>query len=199
MFSGIIQEVARVDLIHHLRDSMEIGVFARKLIDVVPGSSFSVDGICLTLVKRQYELLFFDVTEETMAWTTIKDYTVGTMVNLERSVRLGDEIGGHLVSGHVCGIGTIIAIEKSYMFFKAPANLVPYILEKGFIAIDGISLTIARVKGDIFSVSLIPETRARTSLGYKQVGAHVNMEPDMMTKMQVDTIMRFHAEKEISK
>ncbi|AAF39502.1 riboflavin synthase subunit alpha [Chlamydia trachomatis] len=195
MFSGIIQEVARVDLIHHYGDSMEIGIFARNLVDGVPGSSIAVDGICLTLVKREFELLFFDVTEETMACTTIKNYTVGSMVNLERSVRLGDEIGGHFVSGHVCGVGTIIAVEKSYMFFKAPTNLVPYVLEKGFIAIDGISLTIAQVRGDIFSVSVIPETRARTSLGYKQVGSHVNMEPDMMTKMQVDTVMRFQAEK----
>jgi riboflavin synthase, alpha subunit len=195
MFSGIIQEVARVDLIHHYGDSMEIGIFARNLVDGVPGSSIAVDGICLTLVKREFELLFFDVTEETMACTTIKNYTVGSMVNLERSVRLGDEIGGHFVSGHVCGVGTIIAVEKSYMFFKAPTNLVPYVLEKGFIAIDGISLTIAQLRGDIFSVSVIPETRARTSLGYKQVGSHVNMEPDMMTKMQVDTVMRFQAEK----
>ena len=195
MFSGIIQEVARVELVNYYGDFMEIGIFARKLIDGAPGSSLSVDGICLTLVKREYELLFFDVTEETMACTTIKDYTVGTMVNLARSVRLGDEIGGHFVSGHVCGVGSILAVEKSYMFFKAPAHLVPYILEKGFIAIDGISLTVAQVRGDIFSVSVIPETRARTSLGYKRVGSRVNIEPDMMTKMQVDAVMRFQSEK----
>ena len=86
MFSGIIQEVARVDFVRHHEDAMEIGIFSRELIDGSPGSSFSVDGICLTLVKKERELLFFDITEETMACTTVKDYTVGTMVNLERSV-----------------------------------------------------------------------------------------------------------------
>ncbi|ANH78327.1 riboflavin synthase [Candidatus Chlamydia sanziniae] len=192
MFTGIVQELGEVCLLATRGNGLSLGVqssseFAHELVS---GDSVAVDGVCLTVVRRDGNRIFFDVIPETLACTTIGERSVGDKVNLEGSLRMGDSMGGHLVSGHVLGTAEIVAIEENRYYFHVVENLAPYLFEKGFIAVDGASLTIVSVDGAVFSVGLIPETLQRTTLGYKREKARVNIEIETSTKIQVDTLRR---------
>ena len=163
--------------------------------DLEQGASVAVSGVCLT---TSYLLpptsCRFDVMGETLAKTSLGSLRVGDRVNVERSARIGDEIGGHLVSGHVTGtvaIREIDTLNNNYIvMFACDASWMPYILPKGFIALDGCSLTIVDVSDATFTIHLIPETLQRTTFGQKKVGDQINLEIDSMTRAIVDTVAR---------
>lgn len=191
MFSGIIQCLGEVRSTQFSEEGSILGVVSSSSFvhRLERGASVAVDGVCLTVVRfEETGLLLFDVIQETLALTTIKGYRVGSRVNLERSLKFGDEVGGHMVTGHVCGVGEIIGIRKNLYEILLPSSLSSYAFAKGCIAIDGVSLTIISVQKDVICVGLIPETLSRTTLGYKSVGDSVNIEPDMSTKVHVDTL-----------
>lgn len=192
MFSGIIQEVGTICFLQPQEGHVVLGIQGTlKFLDrVIEGGSVAVDGVCLTMTRKERSIMFFDVIPETLACTTLQKCFLGDRVNLENALRFGDPVGGHMVSGHVCGTGEIISIRGNRYEFQVSAYLAPYLFDKGFIAIDGISLTLASVKETEFSVGVIPETLQRTSLGYKSVNSLVNIEVDMSTKVQVDTLQR---------
>ncbi|WP_201456691.1 riboflavin synthase subunit alpha [Chlamydia sp. 17-3921] len=192
MFSGIVQELGRVCFLESKKSVLILGVQCSScFLDALAlGCSVAVDGVCLTLTRKESDKIFFDVIPETLACTTIGERVIGDRVNLENSLRLGDPIGGHIVSGHVGGTGKIVAIKENYYHFQVSLTFAPYLFHKGFIAIDGISLTLVSVENERFSVGLIPETLQRTTLGWKGVGSLVNIEVDMSTKVQVDTLRR---------
>ncbi|WP_348663751.1 riboflavin synthase subunit alpha [Chlamydia vaughanii] len=195
MFSGIVQELGEVASVQPRDEGLTLGIqcSSKCVSQLETGCSIAIDGVCLTAVSfDETGKIFFDVIPETLACTTIGDLTKGDRVNIERSLKASDEIGGHMVSGHVCGVGEIVRIEKNRYYFRVPNSLAIYLFEKGFVSVDGISLTIVTVDEDVFSIGLIPETLARTTLGFKREKSKVNIEPDMNTKTQVDTLRRLY-------
>lgn len=195
MFTGIVQGRALVTSIESKNDALiieiDLGPFADNLKE---GASVSVSGVCLTVTKVQDTRVYFFAMGETLEKTTIGTLKIGEHVNIERSAKFSDEIGGHIVSGHITGKAKIDTIEVSsdncMMKFVCPTDWMPYLLPKGFVALDGCSLTIVDVGCDWFTVHLIPETRSRTTFGMKQVGNEVNLEIDPMTRAIVDTVSR---------
>lgn len=195
MFTGIVQGIARVVRIEQKEGArtfeLELGRLAEGLQH---GASVSVAGVCLTAVTQDEARVQFDVIGETLAKTALGSLEVGDEVNIERSAKLGDEIGGHLVSGHVAATLQIRAIDRPVnnwiVTLACPPEWLRYILPKGFVALDGCSLTIVDVGADFFTVHLIPETLMRTTFGKKQVGAEVHLEIDPMTRAIVDTVTR---------
>lgn len=195
MFSGIVQGTVRVVQ----KISREGGV--TFVLDLGPlaanvkiGASVAVGGVCLTVVKIDGFLLSFDLMQETLDKTTLGGLNEGDETNIERSVHFGDEIGGHRVSGHVTGMVKIIAKEtppnNCILTFRAESEWMEAIMPKGFIALDGCSLTVVDVREDTFSVHLIPETLRMTTFGKKGVGDSVNMELDPETVTIVQTVKR---------
>jgi riboflavin synthase len=161
---------------------------------LIPGASVSVDGVCLTVVSIEDSTVIFQAMDETLQRTTLGQRRKGELVNVERSAVFGEEIGGHPLSGHVDGRAKIVAIESPknncVITFAFDRRYKDYLFEKGFIAVDGASLTISRLDRDAgtFSVYLIPETLKRTTLGTKQIGDEVNIEIDRMTQAIVETV-----------
>ncbi len=187
MFTGIIEETGRVERFERGGDAWKLRVSARAaLADVALGDSIAVNGCCLTVVKFDEGGLEFDLLEETCRLTSISAVAPGSAVNLERSLRFGGKMGGHFVTGHVDGLGVVEVFEPRgadrYLRVKAPAGGGKYLIHKGSIAIDGISLTVAEVEGDSFAVWLIPHTVAATNLSEKRVGDPVNLEFDLLGK-----------------
>ncbi len=201
MFTGIIQCTAPVVSINeqsHFRT--QIVEFPPELLShLEPGASVAHNGCCLTVTAIDNNRVSFDLIEETLRLTNLGELAVGDEVNLERASRFGDEIGGHVMSGHIictAEIAKICASETNrQIWLRMPENLMKYVLYKGFIGIDGISLTIGEVFGNRFCVSLIPETLARTTLGKKRFGSKVNIEIDVQTQAIVDTVERVLAER----
>ena len=158
------------------------------------GASVALDGVCMTVVSMEGTEVRFDAIEETLGRTTLERAIQGHMVNVERSLRMGDELGGHILSGHVMTTAKIIGrVERGEGLDLVIENLVetrPYILEKGFIAIDGMSLTIGEVSDEGFALHIIPETLRITTIGDKGVGDSVNIEIDSRTQAVVETVMR---------
>lgn len=156
------------------------------LADVRVGDSIAVNGVCLTVTHFSDGKFTADVMAETLAKTNLHDLRAGSKVNLERALRMGDRLGGHWVSGHVDGVGTIARLEKhdiaTIVSVQAPPQVMKYIIKKGSIAIDGTSLTVVDFQGELFSVSLIPHTAGATVLGTKKVGQSVNLEADILGK-----------------
>ncbi len=196
MFTGIIQGMGTVRTIADKKGLRSFVVaapsgFTRGL---KLGASVSVSGACLTVTRVRGNAVSFDAMQETLQKTTLGTLTVGDRVNLERSATLGDEIGGHLVSGHVSGTGKIVSIKRPpnncIVRVRVDRALMPYIFSKGFIAIDGASLTIVDVFADGFTVHLIPETLARTTFAARTVGDRVNIEIDARTQAIVETMRR---------
>ncbi|NGX42922.1 MAG: Riboflavin synthase [Chlamydiae bacterium] len=197
MFSGIVKGLGEVAEVHPKEGLLRYAVKLPKewLEGLALGGSISVDGICQTVVKIEGDKVYFDAIQETINRTTIKNLKVGGKVNIERSLKVGDEIGGHMLSGHVFGVATIKEIRKTTnnveMWFCCPAEWMKYILPKGYIAVDGASLTVVDVEPEgKFSVHLIPETLRLTTLGLKEEGGLVNIEFDAQTQAIVDTVER---------
>lgn len=195
MFTGIVQGMAQITAIEKKQQALRMEIDLGQLgQDVQLGASVAVAGVCLTASAIQDKRICFDVIGETLDKTAISMWRVGDLVNIERSARFGDEIGGHVVSGHVSDTVTIDAIEKPgdnvILRFRCDPQWMSFIFAKGFIALDGCSLTIVDVGDDWFTVHLIPETLRRTTFGLKQIGDRVHLEIDAMTKAVVETVQR---------
>jgi riboflavin synthase len=188
MFTGIVQALGvvarREDRGADARFAIDAG--ALDLADVEPGDSIAVAGVCLTAVALEGNAFLADVSAETLALTTFGTLREGAMVNLEKSLRLADRLGGHLVSGHVDGVGTVARIDddggSQRWTFRAPPALMRYIAAKGSICIDGTSLTVNTVEGDAFGLTLIPHTLAVTTFGQRRTGDPVNLEVDLVAR-----------------
>ena len=158
------------------------------------GASVSIDGTCLTVVEINSPKISFDVIPETLQKTTLGSKSSGSKVNLERALKMGDELGGHLLSGHILGMGEITerfeGKENLDLRISCPSHIMKFVQEKGYIAIDGISLTIGNVDKTSFSLHLIPETIALTTIGGKEIGDKINIEVDSMTQTIVTTVER---------
>src|SRR5919106_88245 len=187
MFSGIVAEVGTVQGYEGSREAATLTVQASPAFhDVAIGESIAVNGVCLTVVDHRESIFSLDVSPETLRVTNLGELRSGDGVNLERSLCLNDRIGGHLVSGHVDGVGRIIdkRPEANALQYdmQVPKGLMRYIVPKGSIAVDGISLTVVACRPDGFQVTIIPHTAAVTTIGRKGLGATVNLECDMMGK-----------------
>jgi riboflavin synthase len=188
MFTGIVEELGRVRAITPNEGGARIEIDATDVLtDAEIGASIAVNGCCLTVVALGEGCWAADAVIETLARTNLGDLRSGDPVNLERPLRLADRLGGHLVQGHVDGTGTIRAREpqadgSTLITFAAPAEVTRYVVHKGSITVDGISLTVAAVVAGGFAVAVIPHTQAVTTLGTKPVGARVNLEVDMVAK-----------------
>jgi riboflavin synthase len=184
MFTGIVEELGAV----LERAPERITVSCRTVLtDTDVGSSIAVNGVCLTVVDRGPGHLGFDLSQETLRRTGLARLSPGDPVNLERPVTLSTRLGGHLVQGHVDGVGEVVGVEAeptggAWLTIRPPAELLRYIVEKGSVSVDGVSLTVAGVDGDAFSVALIPHTLAVTTLGTARVEDAVNLEVDVLAK-----------------
>ncbi|TDX52750.1 riboflavin synthase [Orenia marismortui] len=187
MFTGIVEELAKVKRIKRGSKSIVLTIEAKEVLkDVKLGDSIATNGVCLTVTSFNDQEFSVDVMPETMRNSSLGDLQVGSWVNLERALRLSDRLGGHLVSGHIDGTGIIKAKKRednaSIVTVETTKELLKYIIHKGSIAIDGVSLTVAQVFSDSFNISLIPHTSQVTLLGQKDIGAKVNLEVDMIAK-----------------
>ncbi len=162
--------------------------------DLEIGASVSLDGVCMTVVSIDGTDVCFDAIEETLTRSTLGELKSGSLVNVERSLKMGDELGGHILSGHVMMTARILERNEQGegidLSIENPSEAQPYILEKGFIAIDGMSLTVGEVSANEFTLHIIPETLRVTTIGQKKVGDYVNIEIDSRTQAVVDTIRR---------
>ena len=196
MFTGIVKGLFLIGNVKKQQGLTQYSVILPPSMreDLQWGASVSIDGVCQSVVSTQGDHVWFDAIEETLTRTTLSQLQVGQRVNVERSARLGDEIGGHLLSGHVFGkaqIAEIIAKDnQAQIIFDFNPQAMKYLFSKGYIAIDGASLTLVDVGAHSFSVHLIPETLRSTTLGFKKVGDWVNVELDSQTQVIVDTIER---------
>ena len=187
MFTGIVEELGTVEAIEDQGDAVRLSVRGPMVTeDAGLGDSIAVNGCCLTVVTNTDGVFTADVMHETLVKTALGTFEPGTRVNLERAVTPATRLGGHIVQGHVDGTGAIIAREPSEHWelvrISIPAELERYLVAKGSITVDGISLTVVDVADSTFTVSLIPETLARTTLGFKQPGDVVNLETDVIAK-----------------
>ena len=194
MFTGIIEEVGTVKAVKRSGTSSFIEIQAKKVLeDVHLGDSIAVNGVCLTVTHSDGSVFRADVMNETLSRSSLGSLTAGSPVNLERAMAANGRFGGHIVSGHIDGTGTVSDIRNDgiavWYTITAPPELLRYIVEKGSIAIDGISLTVAKVTETSFSVSIIPHTAAQTILGTKKTGDIVNLENDIIGKY-VEQLMK---------
>lgn len=178
MFTGIVEEIGTVEAF----DGQRLRIAASVVLDDVSiGDSIAVSGCCLTLVDRGPGWWAADVSEETLARTSLRGIAPDATVNLERAVRLADRLGGHLVQGHVDGVGEVLQGVPDLQV-RIPVELMRYVVEKGSITVDGVSLTVVAPTPDSFTVAIIPHTSAVTTLGSKQPGDLVNIEVDVLAK-----------------
>ncbi len=186
MFTGIIQAVGRVAAIERRGTDARLHITGLPLADGALGESIAVSGVCLTAVAFSADGFAADVSGETLACTTLGDWTVGQAVNLERALAVGDRLGGHIVSGHVDGVGEVVSRRpdgRSERFtLRAPAALARYIAAKGSITVDGVSLTVNTVAGAEFGVNIVPHTLTHTSLDALRAGSRVNLEVDLLAR-----------------
>jgi riboflavin synthase len=188
MFTGIVETMGEVEAVERLPDGARLRVRASALLEGArAGESIAVGGVCLTMVEVAGGAFAADLAAETLRRTTLGRLRPGDAVNLERPLRLADRLGGHIVQGHVDGVGTVTAARPEgdgvWMEIEAPAALAPYIVEKGSIAVDGVSLTVAGLSGGSrLAVALIPHTLAATTLGRRRPHDEVNLEVDILAK-----------------
>jgi riboflavin synthase len=188
MFTGLVEELGRVRRIEPRAGGARLEFEAGTVLtDSEVGASIAVNGCCVTVVERGDGWWAADAVTETLARTDLGSLRAGDPVNLERPVRLGDRLGGHLVQGHVDAVGTVtsrqpLADGSTVVCFSAPPDVLRYVVEKGSITVDGVSLTVMSVTDDAFAVAVIPHTLAVTTLGSKEPGAAVNLEVDVVAK-----------------
>lgn len=193
MFTGIIVEKGSVAGITRGAGSMKLKIRgAVSAAGARPGDSVAVDGVCLTVTSVSGDAMTMDVGEETYRRTTLSRHGVSSAVNLEPALKMGDQLGGHIVSGHVDAVGSIASIKNKTteveIGVKFPAALAPYIAEKGSVAVDGVSLTVGEVKGDVFVLHIIPHTLDNTTLADRRPGDPVNIEVDVLARYVVNAI-----------
>ncbi len=186
MFTGIITDVGRVRAVERQGDTRFTIETAFDTQTVPIGASIAHNGVCLTVVDKGPGWFAVQASAETLSKTTLGAWGEGTRVNLERAMRLGDELGGHIVSGHVDGVATVIEVrpegDSRRMRFEVPAELAKYIATKGSVALDGVSLTVNEVEGARFGVNIIPHTQGATTFGGLAAGDRVNLEIDMLAR-----------------
>jgi riboflavin synthase len=196
MFTGIVEELGEVEALTDLGDSVRLQVRGPLVVgDAEHGDSIAVNGVCLTVVDATGDTFTADVMRETLDRSSLGALRPGDPVNLERSLRLDGRLGGHVVQGHVDGTGTVLERTPSphweLVRVSLPVDLARYVVLKGSVAVDGVSLTVSALDDDSFSVSLIPTTLALTTLGRAPVGALVNLEVDVVAKY-VERLMTSH-------
>jgi riboflavin synthase len=189
MFTGIVEDLGEIEAVEHQGDFARVRIRSDVVTqDARAGDSICVNGVCLTVtgLVTAPDGFTADVMGETLRHSSLKHIAPGTKVNLERSVRLEDRLGGHLVQGHTDGTATVVSRDSQrdwdVVRISLPADLARYVVHKGSIAVDGISLTVSAIDADWFEVSLIPETLKRTTLGRRQPGDEVNLEVDVIAK-----------------
>ncbi|MDQ6604911.1 MAG: riboflavin synthase [Actinomycetota bacterium] len=194
MFTGLVSDLGRVISVARSADGVRLAVATALAGELSDGDSIAVNGVCLTATEIDGECFSTDVMNETLARSSLGGVDVGTEVNLELPLRAADRIGGHVVQGHVDGTGTIAASTDDgfarRVRIEAPDDVLRYVVEKGSIAVDGVSLTVAGIDDRSFTVSLIPETLQRTSLGRADGGTTVNLEVDVLAKYVERLIQR---------
>lgn len=195
MFTGIIEELGRVLAIEQQPDAIRLTIGASKVLsDLGRGDSISCSGTCLTAIEIDEKGFTADVMLETLKRTSLSEVKVGDPVNLERAMNATTRYGGHVVQGHVDGVGEFVSREKSdnwdWVKIRVPRELLKYVVMKGSITFDGISLTVNSIEDDVIGLSLIPETLTVTTLGYKGPGDKVNVEADILAK-HIERLMEF--------
>ena len=202
MFTGIIEEMGEITAIAPAGDGWRLTVRApRAAADAVHGESIAVSGVCLTVVGSTADTFDTDVMKQTLDVAAIGSATIGTRVNIEKAMPVGARLGGHIVQGHVDGVGEVLEVRPgaqwSVLRISLPADLAPLVVDKGSISVDGTSLTVSAVTAPAdpspwFEVSLIPETLAATTLGVRAVGDRVNLETDILAR-HVERLLAFRA------
>jgi riboflavin synthase len=187
MFTGIVEELGTVAAVEDQGDAIRLTIEAATVLEGVSlGDSIAVNGCCLTVTEHGEDRWTADLMQETLDKTSLAGVAPGDRVNLERAVRVDSRLGGHIVQGHVDGVGEILARTPSEHWevveISLPAHLARYLVDKGSIAVDGTSLTVVEAREGSFTISLIPETLARTTLGFRHVGDRVNLEVDVLAK-----------------
>ena len=193
MFTGIVQGTGTIISIDKKGTSSTLSIDLGELSSHLSlGSSVSIDGVCMTVTNQKDTIVFFDAIQETLSRTTLGQAVEGDMVNLERALKMGDELGGHLLSGHIMCKSSVVSRKNNGegvdLEISVNDQLKPYVMEKGYIAIDGISLTIGKVNQNTFNLHLIPETLERTTINSKIEGSLVNIEIDSITQAVVSTV-----------
>jgi riboflavin synthase len=197
MFTGIVEELGTIEAVEDQGDAVRITIRAQTVLDDVRhGDSIAVNGCCLTVAEQTADSWTADVMQETLDQTSLRGARPGDRVNLERAVTPTTRLGGHIVQGHVDGVGEILSRTTSEHWevveVSMPPTLAKYVVDKGSITVDGVSLTVVGTGDDRFTVSLIPETLARTTLGHRRTGDRVNLETDVIAR-HVEKLVGVHA------
>ena len=187
MFTGIIEELGAVESLQRGTESARLTLRSPQVLDGIrPGDSIAVNGCCLTVASHQGELWSADLMTPTLTTTSLGDLAPGDRINLERCVRVDGRLDGHIVQGHVDGVGEIVGRDEepgaTLLRIALPEGLERYVVAKGSLAVDGVSLSVAGIQGSVVTIGLIPETLERTTLGRRTVGARVNLEVDVLAK-----------------
>ena len=202
MFTGIVQGIGEIVAKTTVNTVTSMTIRLPNVENLAIGASVSINGVCLTVVSIESNNVQFDVIDETIDRTNLGDVSVGDTVNIERSLKFGDEVGGHILSGHIFDTGIINSKTKKgdqmSLSVLAPPSVQKYLTEKGYIAIDGISLTIGKISNGCFDLHIIPETMRLTILDSKEVGDIVNIEIDSNTQLIVETIERLLEERGVT-
>ena len=186
MFTGIITDIGHVSALETRGDLRATISTSYETAGIDDGASIACSGACLTVVGKGADWFAVDISKETLDHTILGDWKVGSAINLERSLRLGDELGGHIVSGHVDGVATVLSVtdegDSRRVSIQAPPELAKFIASKGSVALDGISLTVNEVDGNVFGVNIIPHTWNKTTLADVVPGSRLNVEIDMLAR-----------------
>lgn len=187
MFTGLVEEIGEILEMKSGENSSKISISSKKVLEEIKlGDSIAVNGTCLTVTDFTHSFFTVDVMGETLRKSNLKLLKRNSKVNMERAVKAGERLGGHIVTGHIDGVCKVIDIKKediaTWLVLQPPSDLLKYIVLKGSVALDGVSLTVSEVNEECLSVSLIPHTKAQTTLQYKNVGDEINIECDLIGK-----------------